>query len=208
MVPVEIDAVGNETNIGFTFNFDQARFSNPQVSLGNGVPQGATLVTNLSEAAAGRVGVVVNSLNPYAPGTRQIVNVSLQVAANTPIGLSPVSFGNSPVTQSVVDGNQQQLLTSYQSGNIQIGSSTAGVSISGRVLTPNGNGLRNATVNLIDEQGIRRIATTSSFGVFQFDNVPAGETYLITVGSKRYRFAPTFLPVVDTVSDIVLVGLE
>lgn len=208
MVPVEIDATGVETNVSFSFNFDPTKFSNPQIALGNGVPQGATLVTNLSETMAGRVGLMVSSLNPYTPGTRTIVMISLQVAQNAQIGLSPVTFGNSPMGQGVVDGGNQQLLTSYQSGNIQIGSTASGVSISGRVLTPNGQGLRNAVVSLIDQEGIRRIATTSSFGVFTFENVDVGETYLITVGSKRFRFAPVFIPVVDTITDLELIGLE
>lgn len=172
------------------------------------MPPGATLNLDLSEAASGRVGITVNSLNPYAPGTRNVAIVTLQVAQFADIGLSPVTFGNTPTPQSVVDGSNQQLLVSYQSGNIQIGPANVGVSVSGRVFTPEGLALRNAIVSLIDEQGIRRIATTSSFGIFQFENVAVGQTYLITVSSKRYRYAPQFVNVVQTVSNLELFGLE
>ena len=64
------------------------------------------------------------------------------------------------------------------------------ITVSGRVLTPDGRGLRNAVVSLIDSQGVRRTATTSSFGLYSFGGVRAGEIYTITVSSKR-RAGPT-----------------
>lgn len=82
------------------------------------------------------------------------------------------------------------------------------VTISGRVTTPTGLGLRNAIVSLIDPQGIRRIATTSSFGIYTFEMVATGQTYTMTVGSKRYRFAPQFVSVQGTLTNIDFTGLE
>jgi hypothetical protein len=84
----------------------------------------------------------------------------------------------------------------------------AGVSITGRVLTPTGIGLRNAVVAITDPQGVRRITTTSSFGVYTFENVGPGETYIIGVSSKRYRFAARILSVNENLSDVDFVGLE
>ena len=82
------------------------------------------------------------------------------------------------------------------------------VSVSGRVMTPTGLGLRNAIVALTDSQGVRRTATTSSFGVYSFDNVRPGETYLIGVSSKRYRFASQSLLVNGNLTNVDFVGLE
>ena len=82
------------------------------------------------------------------------------------------------------------------------------VLVAGRVTTPDGRGLRNATVSLTDSLGVRRTATTSSFGLFTFDNVRAGEEYVIGVASKRYRFAPRTLTVNENLTDVDLVGLE
>ena len=89
-----------------------------------------------------------------------------------------------------------------------IGSAVSGITVSGRVLTPDGRSLRNAVVSLIDSLGVRRIATTSSFGVYSFDNVRAGETYTMTVASKRYRFTPQILQFNASVSNMDFVGLE
>ncbi len=82
------------------------------------------------------------------------------------------------------------------------------VSISGRVSTPDGRGLRNAVVSITDSLGVRRTATTSSFGLFAFDSVRAGEAYVIGVSSKRYRFASQTIQVNNTLTDVNFVGLE
>ncbi len=85
---------------------------------------------------------------------------------------------------------------------------STGFSVSGRVLTPGGLGIRNAVVALIDAQGVRRTATTSSFGVYSFDGVRANESYIISVFSKRYRFAPRMMLVDQNLAEIDFVGME
>ncbi len=80
--------------------------------------------------------------------------------------------------------------------------------IEGRVETPTGLGLRSAIVSLIDSQGFRRTATTSSFGIFMFSNIPTGDTYIINVSSKRYRFASQALTFERNLSNIDFTGLE
>ena len=86
--------------------------------------------------------------------------------------------------------------------------SIASVSVSGRVTTPDGRSLRNAVVILTDPLGVRRTATTISFGIFMFDNVAVGENYVIGVSSKRYRFASRNLSVNDILTNVDFVGLE
>lgn len=81
-------------------------------------------------------------------------------------------------------------------------------SISGRVATPAGQGLRNAIVSLIDSQSVRRTATTSSFGQYSFTGVPTGDTFTLTVASKRYRFAPQILPLQCSLTNLDFAGLE
>lgn len=81
-------------------------------------------------------------------------------------------------------------------------------SISGRVSTPDGLGLRNAVVTLIDGGGVSKRATTSSFGVYLFENVPAGSNYTVTVASKRYRFGPQTLALTGNLTALNFVGLE
>lgn len=82
------------------------------------------------------------------------------------------------------------------------------VTVSGRVTTPSGLPFRNAVVSLIDSKGGRRIATTGSLGVYIFENVASGESYTMTVTSKRYRFTPRFQLVQGTLTNIDFTGLE
>ncbi len=77
--------------------------------------------------------------------------------------------------------------------------SAAGVSIGGRVLTAEGSGVRNATVQLTDIRGNVRSTLTSSFGYYRFENVEVGQTVTVAVASKRYVFAPRILSVNDAV---------
>ena len=82
------------------------------------------------------------------------------------------------------------------------------VTISGRVTTPAGLVLRNAIVSLTDSQGTRRTAATGSFGTYSFSEVQAGQSYVIGVSSKRYRFSPQSLQVNGNLSNVDFVGLE
>lgn len=82
------------------------------------------------------------------------------------------------------------------------------VSISGRVLNPNGSGLRNVLVFLTDPQGNRRTANTSSFGNYSFTNIPSGQSYTVSASSKRYRFSPVILFADSNLSNVDLIGLE
>jgi hypothetical protein len=61
--------------------------------------------------------------------------------------------------------------------------------ISGRVQTSMGHGLRNATVVLTGNSLIEpRKVVTGEYGYFAFDDLTPGDTYIVTVNSKRFRF--------------------
>lgn len=80
--------------------------------------------------------------------------------------------------------------------------------ISGRVTTPTGQNLRNAVVSLIDANNVRRTATTSSFGLYSFDNVTIGGSYTISAANKRYRFTPQIRTITGNLSNVDFVGQE
>lgn len=83
------------------------------------------------------------------------------------------------------------------------GPTAAGVSISGRV-SVGGRGLTNAVVYLTDQNGETRAARTSTFGYFRFEDVAAGETYIVQVVSKRYFFTPQVLSVSEDITNLTL----
>ena len=78
----------------------------------------------------------------------------------------------------------------------------ADVSVSGRVLAPGGKGLLNADVVFTDVNGTQRVTRSNSFGYFHLGGIPAGSAGMIEVRSKRYAYAPQFLSLSDSISDL------
>lgn len=71
----------------------------------------------------------------------------------------------------------------------------ASVSISGQVRTANGNGLRNAVLTLTAPTGSTKTARSTSFGYFRFDDILVGETYVLSIAARRYRFSQSSIVV-------------
>ena len=90
----------------------------------------------------------------------------------------------------------------------QAAPTAANVDLSGRVVTANGRGITKVRVTLTDAAGNSRTALTSSFGYYRFEEVEAGQTYILSVASKRFRFDPPsrVVSVVDEVTDIDFVA--
>ena len=65
----------------------------------------------------------------------------------------------------------------------------AAVLISGTVRTASGSGIRNAIIMLTAQNGSIRTVTTGTFGSFRFTEVEVGQTYILTIFSKRFAFA-------------------
>lgn len=87
-------------------------------------------------------------------------------------------------------------------------STAAGVEVSGRVLTADGRGLRNAVVTMTDASGNFRTATTGSFGYYRFEDVEVGSTQIIRVDSKRYNYNVRLVQVLDTLTDVDFISNE
>jgi hypothetical protein len=81
----------------------------------------------------------------------------------------------------------------------QFAPTAAEVSIGGRV-TLGRRSIAGARVTLTEASGNRRYALTNSFGFYEFEDVPSGATYILSVSDKRYLFEPS--------SQIVFVGEE
>jgi hypothetical protein len=81
----------------------------------------------------------------------------------------------------------------------------AGVSLSGRVTTAEGAGIRNARVVITGESLPEpRVMTTGSFGYYSFEGLTAGQTYVVTVNSQRYTFTvpSRVIHLVDNLTDV------
>ena len=83
----------------------------------------------------------------------------------------------------------------------------AKVSVSGRVLSPNGSSVRGASVSIVDNNGKARTAMTNAFGYFQFSDVDLGE-YVMSVASRQFRYAPRVLSIHESISSLQLLPIQ
>ncbi len=82
----------------------------------------------------------------------------------------------------------------------------ANVSIRGRVLTNGGRGIARAKVLLTNRNGEIRYATTNPFGYYNFDEIEAGETCILSVQSKVYRFNSQVITPDENLDDVNFVA--
>ena len=85
----------------------------------------------------------------------------------------------------------------------------AQASISGRVTTADGVAIRNAEVTVTGNTLVEPLrVTTSSFGYFSFEGLTVGETYVVTVNSRRFTFqAPSqVVSLVDNIANLDFVA--
>jgi len=81
--------------------------------------------------------------------------------------------------------------------------------IEGRVLTADGQGIRNVSITVADSNGMTRSVSSGSFGYFKVENLPSGNLYTITVQAKRFQFEQSSQVVVlfDNISDLNFIAL-
>ncbi len=162
--------------------------------------------------------LAIDPLNPRTLYVGAFVNVGCfcytGVYKSTDDGATWSAFNNQltnlEVRQLAFDRSGRFLHAATGAGvfSVRVREDTAIVSVSGRVTTPDGRGLRNATVTLTDSLGVSRSVTTSSFGFYTFGNVPVDAAYVIGVSSRLYRFASRNLVVNDNLTNVDFVGLE
>ncbi len=86
----------------------------------------------------------------------------------------------------------------------------AQVSVSGRIRTKDGIGLRGVRVTLTSADGETRTTISNSFGFYRFGEVPTGENYIVSVASKRYVFnqQTMVISVFEEIGDLDFIGAE
>ncbi len=84
----------------------------------------------------------------------------------------------------------------------------AAVTVSGRVTTESGRGIRNVRITITGADGEARTVLSGAFGYFRFNDVPAGETYIFNVSAKRFHFsqATQIRTILEEIDDIVFVA--
>lgn len=176
------------------------------------LPNGNTTVSYSQQLSANRqtsfVGEGFTDAENFAPAIFEIVLVGGQ---SLPPGITLSSGGllsGMPTVGGTYDFTVKATDTDGIAGvrqySLQILAPTAAtVLVSGRVFNPYGRSLKNARVQLTDSNGISRTVMTGQFGYFRFVDVVAGETYVVTVFSKQYRYSPRVISINEDITDLV-----
>ncbi|CAN5170761.1 hypothetical protein BH20ACI2_BH20ACI2_27630 [soil metagenome] len=133
-----------------------------------------------------------------------------------PDGFSQIGSAISVTTVKILDnhkilaggirylaGQPQIVLAQLMGGS----ASSESYQLAGRVTTTSGRGITGVRVSVIDSTGNTRSVSTSSFGYFNFEDLPPGD-YTLTSQGKRYRFSPRTISLTSSVTDISIIGVE
>lgn len=125
-VVIRLDAQGMENVFSFSLNFDPTILSFTAVTAANTLPAGSQLTVNQNQAQQGRLGILL-LLPPgqgIGAGSRDLVNVGFNVAANVSAASTPITFGNQPIARLVGDKDLNDLTasTTFTDGVVTIGS--------------------------------------------------------------------------------------
>jgi hypothetical protein len=182
VVPIEISDTTNKGILAYQFElrYDPTVLepaANP-ADLADTISSGYQVTVNAAER--GLLRVVVFGTQPLSGGGR-LINLRFNAIGN-PGSASDLIWENLSLNEGGFDirsTNGRVLVTASPSNNASLG---------GRVMTAEGQPIRNARVTLTDTTGQSRIAITGSLGYYQFTGLQLGETYTVRASAKRHRF--------------------
>lgn len=96
----------------------------------------------------------------------------------------------------IIGGGQEIGITDV--GAYESNISGSPVSLSGRILAPNGMGISRSKITLTDSNGMIVIALSSSLGYYRFTGLAPGMSYTILVTHKSFNFGSPQLITLDT----------
>jgi hypothetical protein len=120
VVPIVLQAQGNESALGFSVSFDPAVFAFVSAVKGTS-SSAATLYVNTAQAGSGKVGIALAlSSGSFPAGGREMVRVNLRALSAAPAGQLAVAFADSPVPREISDPLARSLLADYVPGTVTI----------------------------------------------------------------------------------------
>ena len=184
IVPVSVTGAANKGIISYEFDlrYDPSVLqpqANP-VEIAGTVSRGLSVVSNATEP--GLLRVVMYGPTPL-DGTGVLLNLRF-TAIGAPGSVSPLTWERFML-------NEGDPRVTAVDGKVELSTATPDqAEISGRLLTAFGAGVPNARITLTDTNGQTRSAVSNGFGVYRFVGLQVGQTYTVSVKSKRWTFEP------------------
>lgn len=136
--------------------------------------------------------MVTASVGTLAPGQSATITYRVKIADTLPMGTTEI-MGQGMVTDdqcttAMTDDPATDTFEDATMTPVAFAPTATPVTVSGRVTTASGRGIRNVSITMTDSNGNERTAQTTAFGYYRFDGVTAGETVVIRTKAKRYSF--------------------
>ena len=120
VLPVTLEASGNENAVAFSVTFDATKLRYVNAITGSGAAT-ASVTVNSNGVAAGRLGLVV-ALSPgstLTAGMRELVRIQVAALVSAPSNIE-VLFGDQPVFRETSDASANVLDTGYARGMVSV----------------------------------------------------------------------------------------
>jgi len=172
VVSIDLAALGSESAVGFTLDFDPSVLTYMSVVAGSGA-SGAFFLANSNQIASGHLGLAVAlASGTFTPGEQALLEVTFQVAPVTNATTTAISFGSQPTPEQVSDAQARSLPATYSPGIISIASTMLEGDVSPR---PDGDGLVGITDWVQEGRFVAGLDTISNTSEFQrADCAPRG----------------------------------
>jgi hypothetical protein len=179
--------VGGITSQAFSF-IATGGFGSPNTfTLFDNGTVGADTITRTFVTVPGPITV---SEIPVVNWTLTDISCSISADSGFAIGtatVTPGSGGSSPTaTINLLAANDATCTFT----NTFVGPTAAQATLSGRVTTKSGMGIRGAMVTILDAtKGTSKVAVTNTLGYYTFTELPVEDLYVLSVSAKRYTFS-------------------
>ncbi len=183
-IPINVQGAANKEIISYEFNlrYDPSVIQ-PQdapVNLSGTVSRGLSAVSNATEPGLLRVVV-------YGPAPIDDDGLLLNLRFTAVGDAGSIS----PLTLEKIMFNEGDPWVATTDGQVELSASAPNhAEINGQLLTTMGRGVPNTRVTLTDTAGTSRSVVSNAFGVYRFGGVQIGQTYTVSVESRRYTFTP------------------
>ncbi|MBK7393175.1 MAG: carboxypeptidase regulatory-like domain-containing protein [Chloracidobacterium sp.] len=173
----------------------------PATPVANSIASGVTnvnlVITGTSSAGSGFYDPGPNLPAPALPFNHIQAAVSgTNVVVNSVTYTSPTSITLNLTTTGAAQGARILVITNPDgqqvTGTLTINPPTAAnASISGRVTSAGGRGIRGAVIRIQSADGtVNRVVMTNSMGYYMIPDMETGITYVISIQSRRFVFEP------------------
>ena len=205
VVPILVDAAGDEGIYSFTLTYDATKLTYVSTTAPVAPAQSRFVgATPTISGTVGRVAILVdfNGATINAGNGQVLVNVTFNVSNTAATGSTFLNFTDVPLQRTVGTPNGAALAFTYQDGTINILAPTAaGVNVDGRVVALK-RGVPEASVTITDSKGVSQTVLTDARGYYHFEDIASGETYTISVKAKRFNFEPKVITINESLTGV------